>query len=118
MRTMLEIREENRAFQHTVIQRIEAIEQAQGNMREELAQIRRENGSNTSSGSTFERSFTRPDRVLPIEEIIDENPDQTNETSYQNLRNFGFEEDPNFERRADFRRRSQTDSSRRYRNQR
>ena len=98
MRNIQEMQQENREFQHTVIQRIEAIEQAQDNMREELAQIR----SNSFSGSTFERNFTRPERVLPIEENINENTDQTNEARYQNLRNFGFEEDPNFERSSEF----------------
>lgn len=98
MRNIQEMREENREFQQTVIQRIEAIEQTQGNVREELAQIRRENGSNASSGSTFDRNFTRPDRVLPeaIGENIEEN--QISGENYQNLRNFGYEEDPNFER--------------------
>jgi hypothetical protein len=37
MRNIQAMRQENREFQHTVIQRIEALEQAQDNMREELA---------------------------------------------------------------------------------
>ena len=48
-----QLRQENRNFQQNIIERIEAVEQFQENMREEMAELRRMNGSNVSSSSTF-----------------------------------------------------------------
>ena len=86
-----QLRQDNLNFQQRVIQRVEAIEQGQDNIREEIAEIRRQNGSNVSSGSTFDHTFSRPDLTLPetIAENFEDNPQrravsQDFENHYQN----------------------------------